>query len=218
MNDNLYGAACTKALQGGLTLQGRDTYNNSIYKRTLKTGICFRSASGITVAIHGLDPIRTLTVMDCSIHGSMDASSLRVIGFSKKPPKRSPLAARRPPNGRTFIPSATKRIAAGGLPAAKRSSPKNVTVGGDTSDSSSSATETDEFYADLDYFPQSGVSYFFTFSIGGRFDSLSMERNDPMHLDTVGPECCVLLPRGGACICGTTAGTLIQWDTRYRVV
>jgi len=148
----------------------------------------------------------------------MDSSTLRVIGFSRTPPKRPLHAVRRPPSGRAFIPSATKRIAAGRLPGAPRSTRKNVDLGGDTLNSSSAATVMEGLHAVVDYFPAPGVSYFFSFSIGGRFDSLSMERNDPMHMDTAGPECCVVLPLDGACICGTTTGAVIQWSTRYFVL
>jgi hypothetical protein len=167
--------------------------------------------AGIVVAIHSLVQTQTVAFMQCNIYGRMDASNLRLLGFSRKPPRR-PQGVAQSSSNRTFIPSATKRIAAGGLPNASRPTPsKDKDRAG--ARWSSSAT-VDGLYVVLDYCPHPGTSYFFTFSIGGGLNALSMERTDPMQIDTAGPECCALLPVGGACVCGTTSGTLMQWNVR----
>jgi len=78
---------------------------------------------------------------------------------------------------------------------------------------SPSRTLSDHLFFLLGFFPDPGSSYFFTFSVDAS-DSLSMERNDPMRLDTRDPSCTVVLPQGAVAYCGTTAGTLIRWNIR----
>lgn len=164
--------------------------------------------AGIVVSIHALEPTQTLAFMHCNIHGSMDARNLRLLGFSKKHHAKQSSHRGRSAGGKTFIPSATKRIALGGLPAAPRSNVKSKPGGGGMPSSDGG------LHVVLGYFPEPNVSYFFTWSIDDKLNSLSMEHSDPMHIDTANPECCIVLLLGGGCVCGTTSGKLVKWSIR----
>ena len=78
---------------------------------------------------------------------------------------------------------------------------------------SPSRTLSDHFFFLLGFFPAPGSSYFLTFSVDAS-DSLSMEQNHWMHLDTRDPTCTVVLPQGVVAYSGTTAGSLIRWNIR----
>jgi len=68
----------------------------------------------------------------------------------------------------------------------------------------------------LGFYPDRAVSYFFTFSVDGS-DSVSMEQNGPMLINTRDLNCTVVLPDGAVAYSGTTAGSLIRWNIRYFV-
>ena len=77
---------------------------------------------------------------------------------------------------------------------------------------------SNKHYVILDYFPQAGMSFFFTFVIqGAALDQISMESNEPIHMDTMSPGCCATLPNG-RCLAGTTDGTLLVWDVTTQKV
>ena len=150
---------------------------------------------GLLLSIHHLTQLRTMTSLQCNISTDVDACSIHVIGFSRSRSERSISTGGKNP--------ALLRTAARKHPGGRVSLPTRQTVG---------AAGSRWFFL-LGFFPALGTSYFFTFSVDAS-DSLSMERNDPMRIDTENPNCSVVLPQGAVAYCGTTAGALIRWNIR----
>jgi len=159
--------------------------------------VCVCVFVGLTLAIHHVTQLRTLTTLHCNIAADMDAHNLHVIGFSRSRSERSistggknpaslRTVARKHPGGRVSLPSRQTT---------------DVIVPGT------------RWYFLLGFFPAAGTSYFFSFSVdaGG---GLLMERSDPMRIDTYNHSCSVLLPQGAVAFTGTTAGTLLRWNIR----
>ena len=155
---------------------------------------------GVFITVYHLTQLRSLSKLHCSISADIDAHNLHVIGFShirtersvstggKNPPSVQ-TTARRQPRGRVSLP--VRRMF-------------DATVG---------HVSSDHLYFLLGFFPCPGSSLFFTFCVDG-CDSLLMEHNDPMNIDTLDHSCSVILPQGAVAYCGTTAGALIRWNVR----
>jgi len=159
--------------------------------------------TGLVIAIYHLTQLHTLTTFHCHISGDMDARNLYIVGFSRSRTNRSvSTGGKIPPSLRT---------AALRHPGGRASLPGRRTIDASASNSS---TSSDRLYFLLGFFPSLDTSYFFAFSVDGS-DSLSMERNDPMHIDTQDHNCSAVLPRGAVAYCGTTTGALIRWNIRW---
>jgi len=158
---------------------------------------------GVIVAIHHLTQLCTLTTLRCNIVGEVDACRLHVVGFSHSRTERSISTGGK--NLASLRTTARKHPTGGrlSLPVRQPTATTEASVSG----------ISDRLFFLLGFFPAPGSSYFFTFSADAS-DSLSMEHNDPMHIDTQDPNCSAVLPQGAVAFCGTTAGTLIRWNIR----
>jgi len=157
---------------------------------------------GVVLAVHHLTQLRTLTTLHCSVSNDVDAHNLYIIGFSSSQTARSISTSGKIP--------VSVRTAARKHPGGRASLPWRRTTDAGLSDS---RTSSSHWYFLLGFFPAPGTSYFFTFSVDGS-DSLAMQGNDPMHIDTQDPNCSVVLPQGAVVCCGTVAGALIRWNIR----
>jgi WD40 repeat protein len=167
------------------------------------------ATSEIVIAIHDLVHLRTISMLHCNIYGDMDANSLRVVGFSTMASEGRVSAQQPSARKHARLSKVTRRnppVVAGREQRAVDGDGKRTI-----------AAEAGLFFL-LNYFPPGNISYFFTFSVDSTDSLLSMERNDPFPVSVVGPQCCVLQPTGGTCICGTVTGTLIRWNLRSRKI
>ena len=77
---------------------------------------------------------------------------------------------------------------------------------------------SNKLYAVLDYFPSDGLSFFFTFVIhGDGMKDISMDHHEPIHLDTISPDCNIVMPNN-ICISGTKDGSLVVWNVASQMV
>ena len=125
--------------------------------------------------------MKCISSLHCSIYGSMDCTNLRLLGFTTAPDSGDPADLESLSGDMKGAPSATK------------------------------SDVPPRQYAVLDYFPGEGTSFFFTFVIQGPdLKDISMDHHEPIHLDTLSPQCTAVLP-GNLCVSGTKEGTLVLW-------
>ena len=146
-------------------------------------------------SIYDLFEMKCVNTLHCNMFGDMNASNLQFIGLSRHFPKKT----------KKKDPSVSREGTA------DPSNKSETGVEGEMSKSSTEIMDTN-LYAVLDYFPEAGVSFFFTIVIGGeKLQEISMEATDPIELDSFSPGCCILL-KDGHCITGTMSGELVVWN------
>ena len=143
--------------------------------------------------IYDLFDMKCVTKLHCNISGIMDSRNLRMLGFyTESVPNLSSVAT------------------------SDASSLKSVEIG--DQEMRPDECRSTSYHLVLDYFPQANVSFFFLFTIGGKnMEEITMDCHQPMHINTVKPECSSILPDGN-CLTGSVDGSLVLWNTRTRDV
>ena len=136
------------------------------------------------MGIYDLFEMKCTSVLHCNIYGSMNTSNLSLLGFTSYTQAESAVISTIAEAQATTHNKQMEAI----------------------------ATKMQRLYGILDYYPQKGMSFFFTFVVeGGHLEKICMDHHEPIHLDTQSPRCSVVV-REGCCISGCVDGSLIAWD------
>ena len=140
--------------------------------------------AGLLLGIYDLFELKRVSVLHCNILGSMNTSNLSLLGF-------------------TLYTQAESAVISTIAEAQATTNNKQMEA---------IATKMQRLYAVLDYYPQPGMSFFFTFVVeGSRLEKICMDHHEPIHLDTLSPKCSMVI-REGCCLTGCVDGSLIAWD------
>jgi hypothetical protein len=147
--------------------------------------------AGIMLLIYDLFEMANISSLHCSIYGDMNAQNLVLKGFTRYEIAES-----------AVLSSMSKSKGAKGSAKSQKAITERLS----------------RLYAVLDYCPQPGASFFFTFIVeGDDRDHISMERHEPLQLDTLNADCTHLL-REGSVISGCMDGTLQIWDVATQSI
>ena len=153
--------------------------------------------------------------LHCNIYGNMDSSNLRFLGFTTKTHTLPPDHLLSLPGDATMVEIEATDLPPNRLHDKQRQAEAKARQREDNDNDN-------KLYTVLDFYPNRGQSYFFTFVVSGKeLDKISMDLYEPIQMDSLSPNCVALLSSSsvnGRCVTGTVDGAIVEWDVTNQEV